>query len=361
MEYTPFPSALHTFHDLLSHLRDCSPQALCNSYFTVDYDAPTMQSYKPDASVYTTDAKPFLTTIFGQVVGRVKSENHQRTFRIQAGPESGLELVRAFREQADNFAVAVLSDDQKDLANHLTPEVHACSDANRANASDATYMEIHVDNHSDRRCILYKQDGESLIPTVPVGDSAWPLRAGDWVLMQVTLHKWETMEPYHRRDYRILASRMKVLALTKDGDDNVAVPGSHAASLKFENKCDDNSVPTEAEDGSRTVDANTDCLQTGVDLAAGESSKELSDSTTLDSVDPSASTPAVPHVNLSTVTEDSRLYLEDLEAMETPKTPRKRRERPPPDETSDGSPAPKRRSQRRTVNVGPEKYASLRR
>ncbi|KAJ7461257.1 hypothetical protein B0H11DRAFT_2241698 [Mycena galericulata] len=299
-DFTAIPTNLQ---DLGIYLAK-TPTALADSYFGIDYEGPKTMSYSPDHSVYTVDGQPFVTTLLGQVSAEVKCVNDRRTFRIGMAPNTGYGLLQIFADQANSLAVAVLHDDRRDTEAKMTPDVHVCLNADRSTAQGATYMEVDVDDHNERQCVLYIRDGNYLVPTVPLSDAAWPLRHGDWVVIKATLHKCETKQPYHRREYVILATHILLLGSL---DDSII------------------ESPRDTAEDEMTVQNTADLSDTSTLDSDDAENPRHQVSHTKDQSDQSEHTAPWPPGRRQSVpahrTVTPNLYLEDLEAMATSSLP----------------------------------------
>ncbi|KAJ7452426.1 hypothetical protein B0H11DRAFT_1927394 [Mycena galericulata] len=321
MDSTVFPPNISSFEDLQSFI-ERTPAALANCYFSIDYDAPTTLScevdgsaYKGDGSAYTVEGRPFHATLFGQVATAVASltlgqkyMKQRATFLIKSHSDAGPTLCQMFADQANSISVAVLHDDRRDQARK---EVWV-SMQEGVDASGSTYMEIDVDR---LRYELYRRDvgGVSLVPSLPVGDLTLPFHPGDWVVFEATLHKSEIKQPYPQRDYSIRATRTLLLQLgTSHDTDGFTSPAmEHADPLLVTHLSSSSGSSMPLGKGAHEYQEESP-----------PNGSDLSDTHTLDSVDMGATPVGIAPETARVLTPD--LYLEDLEAMETPRTKRKR-------------------------------------
>ncbi|KAJ7086505.1 hypothetical protein C8R44DRAFT_893570 [Mycena epipterygia] len=216
-----WPTSLCDISDVLDFISDPVQPALTHDNFLVDFHPPVYGSYARDETAYTCDdGTPYKTWIFGRISRPVTWDDCHRRFWIENGGEGTARVTRAFSAQISELARPVKHDDDLDCDADQDTAVHAWTNAERLDMSGGCWIEIHVDHASTQSCTVHRQlSDESIELTASIhrNVASYPLKMGDWVLIQATLHKREDRCGWFLRDYEILARHVRVLRL--DGND----------------------------------------------------------------------------------------------------------------------------------------------
>ncbi|KAJ7233420.1 hypothetical protein C8J57DRAFT_1249899 [Mycena rebaudengoi] len=199
-----WPAHLATEADLVTYLQNARPLALSQAIFGVDFHEPLEQ--RRDCTAYTQDNEtPFETTIVGRVSQKVTFSYGHRTLRLSTG-EPGSDLDRVFTEQLGLLSDAMEHDDYP-----LNWAIHFPTDTSPPAVAAASYLELHVDHDSTRKCTVYTGN-TGLDMAVPCTADVFPIREGDWIIGVVSLHRCDSALNDDRA-YKILARHVRVLKL----------------------------------------------------------------------------------------------------------------------------------------------------
>ncbi|KAJ7158203.1 hypothetical protein C8R43DRAFT_1124824 [Mycena crocata] len=195
-----------------------------------NFKAADPHLWSTDGSCYVDECGEFFHFyVFGQAKTGVEFVDAHRRFKVQIPPDVDAAVADAFNIQMYNLGEAVREDDDLDCDKSLDMDVRPCTDVGRKDFTGGTWIELHVDHVGFKRATFFYADTKGdLIPTVPLSCSDWPLKAGDWILAEATLHKRESLT-FEYRQYELLARNVRVLTLDTIPDDNTLSDTSTAA------------------------------------------------------------------------------------------------------------------------------------
>ncbi|KAJ7155916.1 hypothetical protein C8R43DRAFT_949470 [Mycena crocata] len=214
-----------------------SVNSLVHADFNSDFKSPVFGQWAIDESAYVDAAgETFRFFVFGQVMAPVQWEDAHRRLRIECPTHDDPRTVHAFGAQIKTLTSAVREDDDLDCDKSLNMDIRLCTDAVKRRAEDGTWIELHVDHVGAGRALLFcpdpSREGE-LLQTMPLTCADWPLRKGDIVLVEATLHKresftFETRVGMFSSNYEILSRNIRLL-LTDPTlcSDKLSTPGDN--------------------------------------------------------------------------------------------------------------------------------------
>ncbi|KAJ7152250.1 hypothetical protein C8R43DRAFT_1127327 [Mycena crocata] len=188
--------------------------SLTHADFNSDFKSPVFGQWAVDESVYLDSrGDPFHFFLFGEIVSPVLWEDAHRRFRIGCPAYKDPQTAHAFRSQIKTLTAAFREDDDLDCDKSLNMSIRLCTDAVKRISEEGSWIELHVDHVGAGRASLFTTDPShdvNLIQSTPLCCAEWPLRKGDVVLIQATLHKRESFT-FETRNYEILARRIRLL------------------------------------------------------------------------------------------------------------------------------------------------------
>ncbi|KAJ7491847.1 hypothetical protein B0H11DRAFT_2228643 [Mycena galericulata] len=186
-----------------------------------DFFRPRYCNYNHDAFVTTLGAcgpeDTFKTIIFGEIASLPVSDWNHHSFTLTSpnwslygwDDEDLSALARLYRSQLMPIRSIYIDDHDGDLENERYPKVR--------NWTDGLSLIVDINSYTSTEYLVPDQAGDF---RSVVRNTTFPFTVGDSVIMEATLHLWESeFSPTdHRRDYSIISHRIKFIKIKPRAD-----------------------------------------------------------------------------------------------------------------------------------------------
>ncbi|KAJ7141429.1 hypothetical protein C8R44DRAFT_727025 [Mycena epipterygia] len=217
-----WPASIDSETELLAYLNDKHTPAI--GRFVYDRDYIRAHIHTRDETIYTLEdgTTPWYSVVFGRVRAPASYEGGHSTVVIDNGGSAHQGLNAVFEAQLSTLAAPVGHDDDVDCDNSANIRVLPCTDADRTSRSGGSFIELHLSHAGGTHCTFYTPVpgtlGDELEIHAQVKTVDVPLRAGDWVLALVSLHRRHS-DVNEVRSYELLARHIRVLLFDMDDND----------------------------------------------------------------------------------------------------------------------------------------------
>ncbi|KAJ7917027.1 hypothetical protein B0H13DRAFT_2322811 [Mycena leptocephala] len=185
MAVPTWPVQFQSQSQLITYLRTSNLHMIHNCWYTVDFFHP-----------------PLATPHFCYSVKCVGNDKH---LTIRVAPQADDALKALFKDQVDCLNAPITADDIADVEHGREPVVYPWTHAEHFPSSSGV-IKVHT-NFTQVHTALSSDNAFAV--TTPKQASEFPFTVGDWVLMQVTMHKLDApVRAEHKYELRALHMRL---------------------------------------------------------------------------------------------------------------------------------------------------------